>query len=131
MSKHEPIPAETERVAAAVIEAAFRVRRALGPGLLESVYEGCLCYELSKMKIPFQRQLDLPVVYEEVKLATGLRFDILADDCVIVELKAVEKMISLYQAQTLTHLKLTGKRLGLLINFNVTQLKDGITRVVL
>lgn len=90
-----------------------------------------MCHELTKMGIPFQRQLCLPVVYDGIRLETGLRFDVLADDRVIVELKAVEEMIPLYKAQALTYLKLTGKRLGLLINFNTVLLKDGISRVVL
>ncbi|MCA9238957.1 MAG: GxxExxY protein [Planctomycetales bacterium] len=131
MTQHLPIPEEVERVASAVIDAAFRVHRALGPGLLESVYEACLCYELSKMGIPFKRQLNLPVVYEEVRLDTGLRFDILADEKVVVELKAVDEVTPVFKAQTLTYLRLTGKRLGLLINFNTVLLKDGIFRIVL
>lgn len=82
------------------------------------------------MGIPFKRQLDLPIVYDGVRLDSGLRFDVLADDKVIVELKAVQEMIPLFKAQTLSHLKLTEKRLGLLINFNTVLLKDGITRIV-
>ncbi|NOY41953.1 MAG: GxxExxY protein [Planctomycetes bacterium] len=128
---YEPIPKETERIAGLVIEAAFRVHRALGPGLLESVYETCLCHELSKMGVSFQRQSELPITYDGQKLKSGLRIDVFAADCVIVELKAVEKIIPLFEAQTLTYLKMTKQRLGLLINFNVTLLKDGIKRIVL
>ena len=128
---YEPIPPETERTAALVIEAAFRVHRALGPGLLESVYEACLCHELTKLGVPFQRQVDLPIVYDGKRLESGLRIDVLVANCVEVELKAVETMIPLYEAQMLTYLKLTNQRLGLLINFNVQRLKDGIKRLVL
>ena len=130
MGKHEPVPDDVERVASAVVEAAFRVHRALGPGLLESVYEECLCYELSKMGLLLKRQLDLPVVYESVRLKSGLRFDLLVENKLIAELKAVDQMLPIYTAQTLTYLKLTSNRLGLLINFNTKLLKDGITRVV-
>jgi len=89
---HNPIPEETERIGGLVIEAAFRVHRALGPGLLESVYEICLCHELRKMGVPNSRQVDLPIQYDDIKVESGLRMDVLAADCVIVELKAVEKM---------------------------------------
>jgi GxxExxY protein len=127
----EPIPPATEEVAAAVMDAAFQVHRTLGPGLLESVYEVCLCHELSKRHIAFQRQATLPVVYDGMRLDTGLRLDLLVADAVVVELKAVEKMSPLYEAQLLTYLRLAGKRLGLLINFNVPLLKDGFRRIVL
>jgi GxxExxY protein len=127
---HEPIPDETERVARELIDAALAVHRALGPGLLESVYEACLCHELSKRGIPFQRQLDLPVVYDGVRVETGLRLDLLVAERVIAELKSDEKTIPLYDAQLLTYLKLTHQRLGFLINFNVPLLKHGIKRLV-
>jgi len=127
----EPIPPETEEVAAKLIEAAFRVHRALGPGLLESVYEACLCHELGKLGVPFQHQVDVPVEYDGVRLGIGLRLDILAGGRVVAELKAVEKIEPLHQAQLLTYMKLADVRLGFLINFNVTQLKDGIVRMVL
>jgi GxxExxY protein len=127
----EPIPPATEAVATAVMDAAFLVHRTLGPGLLESVYEACLCHELSKRHISFQRQTVLQVVYDGLRLDSGLRLDLLVADSVIVELKAVEAMNPLYEAQLLTYLRLTGKRLGLLINFNVPLLKDGFRRIVL
>lgn len=126
----EPIPDRTERVAADVIEAAFRVHRALGPGLLESVYEACLCHELTKMGVKYQRQLELPIIYDGELVPSGLRLDVFAEKCVVVELKAVEKMIPLYEAQILSHLKLVECRLGLLINFNVKFHKEGIKRLV-
>ena len=128
---YDPIPVETEKVASQVIEAVFRVHRALGPGLLESVYETCLCHELKKTGVIFKRQVDLPIRYDEIQVESGLRLDVLAEDCVIVELKAVEKMIPLFDAQILTYLKLCDQRLGLLINFNVSLLKNGIKRFVL
>jgi GxxExxY protein len=128
---YEPIPEETERIAAIVLDAAFQVHKTLGPGLLESVYEVCLCRELSKRNIAFQCQTSLPVIYDGMRLEAGLRIDLLVADAVIVELKAVEKTIPLHKAQLLTYLKLTNKRLGLLINFNVPLLKDGIQRIVL
>nr|VFJ55211.1 MAG: GxxExxY protein [Candidatus Kentron sp. FM]VFJ55799.1 MAG: GxxExxY protein [Candidatus Kentron sp. FM]VFK10976.1 MAG: GxxExxY protein [Candidatus Kentron sp. FM] len=113
------------------MDAAYRVHSALGPGLLESVYEVCLCHELEKRAIPFQSQLVLPIVYDNVTLDAGLRLDLLVDDCLVVELKAVERMLPIHEAQLLTYLKLTDKRLGLLINFNVPLIKDGIRRMVL
>jgi len=127
----DPIPERTEQLATGVMDAAFCVHRALGPGLLESVYEVCMCHELAKRHIPFQSQISLPIMYEDVRLDAGLRLDLLIDNQLIVELKAVERLIPLYEAQLLTYLKLTGHRLGLLINFNTTLLKDGIKRVVL
>jgi GxxExxY protein len=130
MKTFEPISAETERIAAAVVDAAFKVHSTLGPGLLESVYEACLCHELGQRGIPFQVQAALPVVYDGTRLDAGLRLDLLVASQVIVELKAVEKMVPLFDAQLLTYLKLTGLRLGLLINFNVPLIRDGIRRIV-
>jgi GxxExxY protein len=131
MSSFQPIPPETEEVARQVVDAAFAVHKTLGPGLLESVYELCLCYELKKRGVPFRNQVSLPLIYDDVRLETGLRLDVLAGESVIVELKAVEKHNPLYEAQLLTYLKLTGHRLGLLINFNVVLIKDGIKRMVI
>ena len=127
----EPIAAETKCVATQVMDAAFKVHRALGPGLLESVYEICLCHELAKQNIPFEKQLSLPVMYDGIRLDAGLRLDLLVADVVIVELKAVERMGPLYEAQLLTYLRLSGMRTGLLLNFNCAVLKDGIKRMVL
>jgi GxxExxY protein len=127
---HDPIPENTERSSKAVVDAALAVHKTLGPGLLESVYEICLCHELSKREVRFQRQVALPVVYDGVRLDAGLRLDLLVDESVVVEVKAVERSIPLYEAQLLTYLKLTGCRLGLLVNFNVPLLKDGIKRFV-
>jgi len=130
MKRHEPIPEETEKIATAILDCAFKVHRTLGPGLLESVYEICTCHELKKQGIEFESQVFLPVLYDGIKLDSGLRLDLLVAKQVIVELKAVEKMNPLFEAQVMTYLKLTGLRLGLLINFNVPMLKDGIKRIV-
>lgn len=111
-----------------IIAAAIEVHRQLGPGLLESAYEACLVYELRKRGLKALSQVGLPVIYDEVKLDVGYRIDILVEDSVIIELKAVEKVIPLHEAQLLSYLKLSGKKVGLLMNFNVTRLKDGITR---
>ncbi len=125
-----PIPIRTEDVAKIILDAAFKVHTALGPGLLESVYEVCLKHELRLNKIKVDTQLTLPVVYEDITVDSGLRLDMKVEDCVIVEIKAVENMIPLYKAQLFTYLKLTRLRLGLLINFNVAHLRNGIIRVV-
>lgn len=129
MVEHEPIPEELDLLAKAVVDAALQVHRALGPGLLESVYEICLCRELSKRGVNFQRQLALPIFYDGVRLDAGLRLDLLVDDRLIVELKAVDELHPLHEAQVLTYLKLTEKRLALLINFNVVRIKDGVRRI--
>ena len=124
------MPAETERVAREVVDSAFKVHKALGPGLLESVYAACLCHELSQRGLSFKTEVPVPVIYNNVRLDAGLRLDLLVSDCVVVELKSVEKMNTLFEAQLLTYLKLTGLRLGLLINFNVPLIKDGIKRII-
>jgi GxxExxY protein len=121
---------ETEWVAKMVVDAAFQVHKALGPGLLESVYETCLAYELGERGLKVETQVIVPITYKTINLDAGLRIDLLVEDCIIVELKAVEAMIPLYDAQLLTYLKLTQKRLGMLINFNVPLIKSGIKRMV-
>ena len=113
-----------------VIGFAIEVHRALGPGLLESAYEECLCYELAQGGIPFLRQVPLPVRYKGVTLDCGYRMDLLIDDLVVVELKAVESLCPIHEAQLLTYLKLAEKSVGLLINFNVPVLKQGLKRIV-
>lgn len=125
-----PLPPELGLVSGAVVDAAFQVHKTLGPGLLESVYEQCICYELQRRGIPFQSQLSLPVLYDGIQIESGLRIDLIVDRRVIVELKATEGMHPIYTAQLLTYLKLTGLRLGLLINFNVPLIRDGIRRIV-
>jgi GxxExxY protein len=107
------------------------VHKQLGPGLLESTYEECLCHELHLRGIEFQRQLDLPVIYKGLKLDCGYRIDLLVNDTVVVELKAVEQLLPVHEAQLLTYLHLARKPVGLIINFNVPLLKDGIRRRVI
>ena len=116
------------RLSHEIIGAAIEVHRSLGPGYLESVYEEALCVELELRKIPFVRQLDIAVAYKGHAVGAG-RIDILVDHAVIVELKAVEALAPIHQAQILSYLKSTGYQLGLLINFNVTILRDGIRRI--
>ena len=127
----EPIPAETERVVTQVMDAAFKVHRALGPGLLESVYETCMVHELESRGIGVARQISLPIVYDGLRLEGGLRLDLLVEDQIIVEIKSVEKMNPLFRAQLLSYLRLSERRLGLLINFSVPLIKDGIKRMIL
>ncbi|MGQ0578087.1 MAG: GxxExxY protein [Betaproteobacteria bacterium] len=122
---------ETEKLAAELVDAALKVHRNLGPGLLETVYETCLCQELRLREIPFKRQISVPIIYEGVTLDAGLRLDVVVADRIVVEIKAVERLIPLFDAQVLTYLKLTGMELGLLINFNVPLIKNGIRRIVL
>ena len=113
-----------------IIGAAIEVHRHLGPGLLESAYEECLCRELSIRQIAFERQKALPVFYKGIKLDCGYRLDIVVKNLVIIELKAVNKIIPIHDAQLLSYLKLSKLKLGLLINFNVTLLKNGLKRIV-
>lgn len=127
----EPLPERVQKTAAAIVDSAFKVHTALGPGLLESVYEACLVHELTKRGYAVRRQVVLPIVYEGLRLDDGLRLDLLVDDDVIVEIKAVERDAPVFLAQVMTYLKLANKRLGLLINFNVHTIKDGIRRVAL
>jgi GxxExxY protein len=124
------IPPEVEQVGKAVLDAAYRVHSALGPGLLESVYETCHAYEIRESGLLVETQVAVPVIYKNIQLEDGLRLDLLVEKCVIVEIKAVETMNPVYEAQLLTYLRLTGVRLGFLINFTVPHLKDGIKRMV-
>ena len=114
----------------AIIGAAIEVHRHLGPGLLESAYQECLCEELGLRKIPFKRQILLPVIYKSKKLDVGYRIDLLVNDEVIVELKTVEAILPIHEAQTLTYMRLGGWQVGLILNFNVTVVKNGIKRLV-
>ena len=114
-----------------IIGAAYKVHSPLGPGLLESTYEVCMEHELIKMGYKVERQKSLPVIYDGVKLDAGYRIDLLVADNVIVELKSVTEMIPLYKGQLMTYLKLTELKLGLLMNFNVTDMKKGITRIIM
>jgi GxxExxY protein len=114
-----------------IIGLAMRVHRHLGPGLLEAVYEKCLCYELAHAEMPFRRQVPLPVHYCDALLDCGYIADVIVDGRVILELKSVERVLPLHEAQLMTYLRLSGCRIGLLINFNIVSLTDGITRRVL
>ena len=125
-----PISPDVERVGKAVLNAAFKVHTALGPGLLESVYETCTAYELAQSGLRAATQVALPVTYQGIKMDAGLRPDMIVEDSVIVEFKSVDTMHPIFEAQLITYLKLTGMRLGFLINFNVIHLKDGIKRIV-
>ncbi|HNS81245.1 MAG TPA: GxxExxY protein [Kiritimatiellia bacterium] len=127
----EAVSHETDRIAQNIVDAAFHLHKALGPGLLESVYEVCLAHDLIKRGLKLERQVSLPVFYDGLKMDAGLRLDMLVENDVIVELKAVEKLLPVHKAQVLTYLKLTGHRLALLINFNVPLIRDGIQRIVL
>ena len=115
----------------AIIAAAIEVHRELGPGLFESVYEECFCRELTLRGISFRRQIDLPVIYKGLKLDRGYRLDVVVDGKVIVEVKAVERILPVHKAQLLTYLRITGTPVGLLINFNSPVLAEGIVRRVL
>ena len=114
-----------------IIGAAIEVHRALGPGLMESVYEECLCHELHLRGLSFQRQLSIPVLYKGVKLDCGYLLDVLVEDTVILELKCAERIIPVHEAQLLTYMKLLKKPVGFVINFNVPVLKQGLVRRVL
>lgn len=127
---YEPVALDVEQLVTKVMDAAFIVHRTLGPGLLESVYETCLCHELNKLNIPFERQLVLPIVYDNIKINSGLKLDLLVGNKLICELKAVDKIMPIHEAQLLTYLKLTDLRLGLILNFNVKLFKDGFRRII-
>jgi GxxExxY protein len=131
MKVFEPLPPDIEHLATVAVDAAYKVHSSLGPGLLESVYEICLAHEIRKRGIHAERQVAIPVVYDEIELDAGLRIDLLVDRRLILEIKTVEEMNRIFKAQVLTYLKLTGLRLGLLINFNVTLIKNGIERLIL
>ncbi|CAG0927785.1 hypothetical protein TFLX_00622 [Thermoflexales bacterium] len=122
--------ARLNQITEQIIGAAITVHRALGPGLLESAYESCLLYELSQQGLKVEAQRPLPIIYREVKLDCGYRLDLLVEDAVIVELKAVEQLVPIHTAQLMSYLKLSGCKVGLLINFHETLLKNGIVRKV-
>ncbi len=126
----EPIPHSVKRLSRKVVEAASSVHKHLGPGLLERVYEACFCYELSNRGICFLRQVDVPIVYDNLVFDEGLRLDVLVENSIICELKADDEANPVWEAQVLSHLKLSGRRLGFLINFNVRRFRDGVRRFV-
>lgn len=119
-----------EKIGKAIVNAAFKVHKELGPGLLEKVYEICLAHELREDGYDVKRQVDIPIVYDGIAFEEGLRLDLLVDNLVIVEIKAVDQINPVWQAQVISHLKLTKTNLGYLINFNVPLIKDGIKRFI-
>ena len=128
---HLPIDANIEGVGREIIDCGLRVHQTLGPGLLESAYETCLAYEFTCRGLNVRRQVALPIIYDGITLDAGYRIDILVEDAVIVEIKAIDLLQPIHQAQLLTYLKLSGRRLGYLMNFNVALFKQGIKRIVL
>lgn len=128
--KFEPLPDQVNRAADVAFNAAFAVHRQLGPGLLESVYEKCLAHAIQRRGLPVQRQVVLPIEFENLRINSGLRLDMLVDDRLVVEVKAAEVLLPVHKAQLLTYLRLSGRRLGLLINFNVDRIRDGIIRLI-
>ena len=130
-TKARRLDERVESIATEVVDSAFKVHSALGPGLLESVYEACLAHELHRRGIGFERQVSMPVHYEGLNLDAGLRLDLVVAGQIVVECKAVESLLPVHKAQLLTYLKLSGHRLGFLINFNVPTLKEGLRRIIL
>jgi GxxExxY protein len=126
--KQPPIPKELDAIGKLIVDAAYTVHKNLGPGLLEKVYEICFCHELTKRGLNYKRQIDIPVVYDNLIFDEGLRLDVLVENEVICELKAIETVNPVWEAQVLSHLKITNKRLGYLINFNVVNIGSGIRR---
>ena len=124
------ITARTEEIAKIIVNSAYKVHKELGPGLLEKVYEVCLAHEISKAGLNVKRQIDLPIIYDGLEFNEGLRLDLLVEDTVIVEIKAVELVNAVWQAQIISHLKMLNKDLGFLINFNVPLIKSGIKRFI-
>ena len=121
---------KTEKIAKIIVNAAFKVHNELGPGLLEKVYEACLVYEIAKAGLVVNRQVDVPIIYDGVTLKEKLRLDIIVENLVIIEVKAIETVNPVWQAQIISHLKLTNNELGFLINFNVPLIKNGIKRFI-
>ncbi len=130
-SNFEPIDDATEELITVIVDSAFKVYTTLGPGLLESVYETCLCQEFTERNIQHTRQVNVPIIYNGIVLQEHLRIDILAEDKVIIEVKAVTEMLPIFQSQLITYLKLTQNRIGLLINFNVPTFKGAVKRIIL
>ena len=127
----KPLSKREEVIAQKIVDAAYIVHKQLGPGLLERVYEVCFCHELSKRELKYQRQVGIPIEYDGIVFDEGLRIDVLVEDSIICELKAVDEMNAVWEAQVLSHLKLTNNRFGFLINFNVPIIKNGIKRFIL
>ncbi len=128
---YAPIPPEVERVGSIVLDSAFKVHTALGPGLLESAYRKCTVFEIRQNGLVVGTEVEMPVMYSHFKVETGYKIDILVENCVIAEVKATDGLHPIHKAQLLTYMRLSGVRLGYLINFNVVQLKYGIKRMVI
>jgi GxxExxY protein len=124
-------PINVEAVAAQIVDAAICVHRALGPGLLESVYQQCLAHELRKRGLEVECEVGIPVVYDDLRIETGYRADMLVNGCVLIENKTLDQLLSVHQAQLLTYLRLGHFKLGFLLNWKVTRMKDGIKRIIL
>jgi GxxExxY protein len=124
------MPIDINDISYKIIGCAYKVHSALGPGLLESTYETCLCHEMTKAGLDFERQLELPILYDDIKLESGYRIDLLVENRIIIENKSVDSIEGIHKAQIITYLKLSKMKLGLLINFNVLDLKKGINRFV-
>ncbi len=130
MKHFEAIPKELEVIGKKIVDSAYTVHKTLGPGLLEKVYEVCFCHELNKRGLDYERQVTVKIIYDGIEFKEGLRLDVLVENCIICELKAIELVNPVWEAQILSHLKLTENRLGYLINFNVPLMKNGIRRFV-
>jgi len=128
--KYQPLSEREEEIARKIVDAAYTFHKKLGPGLLEKVYEVCFCHELVKRGLKYQRQVDIPIEYDDLVFNEGLRLDVFVEGLVICEIKSVEQINPVWGAQILSHLKLMNKRLGFLINFNVALIKDGINRII-
>jgi len=131
MKQYLPLPSSHEEIGRKIISAAYKVHSSLGPGLLEKIYEICLTYELQKMGLRAERQVIVPIKYDELVFEEGLRIDILVEDTIIVEVKALELVNPVWKSQVLSYLKMTNRRLGFVLNFNVQSMKEGIQRVIL
>lgn len=131
MRKIIPLPDKVEGIAKTIVDSAYKVHKALGPGLLESVYQQCLVYELRKRALQVFTKVKVPIYYDGIKLDSDLQLDVLVENEIILELKAVNEFHPVHKAQLMTYLKLTNKRLGFLINFNVPIIKQGIKRIII
>lgn len=127
---YEPLSEREETIGRIIVESAFVVHKSLGPGLLERVYEVCFCHEIRKRGLTAERQVEIPIEYDGITFCEGMRCDVLVEDLVICELKAVEQLNAVWDAQVLSQLKMSKKRLGYRINFNVPLIKDGIKRII-
>ncbi len=131
MQTFKPVTKELEKIGEQIVDSAYNVHKQLGPGLLEKIYETCFCYELNKRNLNYERQKNIHIVYDDLIFEEGLRLDVLVEKKIICELKAVDQVNPVWEAQILSHLNLTGNRLGYLINFNVANIGKGIKRFVL